>query len=201
METASLPKSTLSFKEANEPTSVALFQPGTELVYGLHGRCLVASLETRDIGGQRQLFYKLQKISNPLSRSTKADLAIWVPADKAKEMGLRLPASGPTVLEQMTSVLSSREYYFSPSEPWNILHTKLETTIKLEGAVGLAKAYSFLLIYTKRLGIPAPEVSKLFDQVTRFICREYADLLSVTTKVAEEKITKLTRPKLLNDHA
>jgi RNA polymerase-interacting CarD/CdnL/TRCF family regulator len=185
---------------SSKSDEVALFQPGAELVYGLHGRCLVASLETRSVSGQAQLFYKLQKISNPLSRSTKADLAIWVPTDKAKEMGLRLPALGPEQLEKITAVLSSREYYHSPLEPWKTLHAKLETGIKLEGAIGLAKAFRFLLVYTKKTAIPAPEVSRLFEQVTRFLCREYADLLSTTTKTAEEKIIKLTRGKLLADH-
>jgi RNA polymerase-interacting CarD/CdnL/TRCF family regulator len=178
------------------PFSATGFESGVELIYGLNGRCMIQSIEKRTVSGQEIIFYKLQKIKNPLSKAMKTDLAIWVPASKAIEQGLRAVLKSDE-LEAVTRVLSSREYYFPIQTNWTGTHSALEAAINKEGTVGLAKAYSFLFVISHRQVVPTPEVNKMMEQVSKILFREVADAMGVTTKIAEEKINKYCRQKLI----
>ena len=175
------------------------FEVGTEYVYGLNGRCILASIEPRIIEGKTSTFYKLHKIKNTFSRSTKTDLAIWIPASRAVEMGLRKPLA-TSALDSILTILTSKEFYFNPNDHWGTLQIGMEAGVRKEGPIGLAKAYSFLYVLTKRQVVPTPEVSKLNETVSRLFVRELADALQITTKEAEEKAHKMMRPKLLADN-
>src|SRR3712207_2090609 len=116
--------------ETQTPTEVPLteFTPGSSVIYAMHGKCNVLGTETRLLGGKPIQFYKLEVKKSALSRSNRQDPAIWVPVASAKDQGLRSPMNR-TQAEGALSLLLSREYFFKPSEPWSVVHPKLETAI------------------------------------------------------------------------
>jgi RNA polymerase-interacting CarD/CdnL/TRCF family regulator len=168
-------------------------------IYALHGKCLVAALETRTVGGETNRFYKLEIQKSALSRSSRPEPAIWLPVNTARERGLREIMS-PAQAEVVFAILNSREYYFSIDEAWNILQSKLETTIRLEGAAGMAKVVSFLHVLKKRQIVPTPEVAKLDTLVHKLMMRELVEVMGEQPRAIDDRITKALRHKLLPDH-
>src|SRR4051794_14582648 len=118
-----------------ESNPSAEFQTGTQVIYALHGRATITSIETKRIADATIPFYKIEIQKSPLSRSTKAEPAIWIPIASAKEKGLRQPMDADTAKQAMT-LLTNREYYFSSNENWQVVQPLLETCIRLEGGLG-----------------------------------------------------------------
>src|SRR5689334_1238516 len=119
------------------------FQPGSSVIYAMHGRCNVLGTEIRSLGGEHIRFYKLEMKKSTLSRSHRQEPAIWVPVATAKDRGMRAPMNKDDAAAAM-KILLSREYFFKPHETWSTLQPQLEATIRIEGGIGLAKVASFL---------------------------------------------------------
>lgn len=175
------------------------FQPGTTVIYALHGRCTVLSVEAREMGGEKMRFYKLEPQKSSLSRSTKPEPAIWVPVDMAADRGLRAPMSSEQAEEAM-KILSSREYYFQLNMPWSAVLPKLESTVRHEGGLGLAKVASFLYVLSKKQLVPPSDALKLQENVNKLLYRELVEATGQNQKALEERIAKGLRQKLLADH-
>ncbi len=175
------------------------FKPGSTVVYALHGKCTVLAVETRTIDGEAIRFYKLEVLKSALSRSTRQEPAIWLPVTSAKDRGLRNPIQREQA-EAALSILTSREYFFQPSESWSTVHPKIEALIRSEGGTGLAKAYSFLYVVRNRHIVPPAEVVRLHETVARLLFRELSDALGDSPKVIEERIAKGLRQKLAPDN-
>lgn len=191
-------KSNASSKStSNESTSHTV---GSTVVYGLHGKCKVVAIESKTMGDQTLALYKLEPIRGGIAKpaSSKREPAIWVPLTTASQLGLRTPMT-ESHLEAINSILSNREYYFSTDESWHIVHPKLEAVIRTEGAMGLAKVYSYLYVLRKRLVVVSGEINRFWETVGRLLLREICDLTQETQKPAEERINKLMRSKLLPD--
>jgi RNA polymerase-interacting CarD/CdnL/TRCF family regulator len=174
------------------------FTPGSQVIYGMHGKCSVLAVETREAGGKSFSFYKLEIQKSPLSRSTRHEPAIWVPVETAQERGLRQP-SNKEQAEEIMKVLASREYFFSIYEPWNTVQAKLDTVIRNEGAIGLAKALSYLFVIKKKQIVPPSEAVKMYDAVNRLLFKELSEALGENARSIEERALKSMRPKLLLD--
>jgi RNA polymerase-interacting CarD/CdnL/TRCF family regulator len=175
------------------------FQAGMSIIYGLHGKCTITGIESRSHDGKEIRFYKLEVQRSNLSRSSRREPAIWVPISTAKEKGLRLPLSKDEA-DDVMNVLSSREYYFPVNEPWSASQLKLETSVRLEGAIGLAKAASFLHVLKRRQVVPSSDLLRLQESVNKLLIRELSEALGEQPKVLEDKIAKLMRQKLNPDN-
>lgn len=175
------------------------FEPGSSVIYGMHGRCSVASIEMRRVSDQNVAFYKLEIQKPALSRSTRQEPAIWVPVATAIERGLRQPLSSPGQAEAVFKIFSSREYYFSLNEPWSVIQTKLESAIAREGAIGLAKTISYLFALRKKQIVATPEVNRLYDQANKVLTRELAGVLNEPIRAIEERVAKFLKQKLVPD--
>lgn len=174
------------------------FSPGTQVVYGLHGRCSIKSIETRRIGGQNMRFYKLEKQRSALSRSTRPEPAIWLPVETARAKGLRAPMT-ESEAKQVLEILGNREYYFPVNEDWQAIQPRLEMTIQVEGAIGLAKVVSYLhILKRKHIVAPAP-IAKFDDNVRRVLARELAELREEPIRAVEDRFDTWMRHKLLPD--
>ena len=101
--------------------------------------------------------------------------------------------------ESAMKILLSREYYFKIQESWTVLQHQLETTIRQEGGIGLAKAASFLFVLRKKQIVPSSEVIKLQETVHKLLFREMSDALDIPPRILEEKVQKGFRSKLLPD--
>lgn len=174
------------------------FVPGSTVIYGMHGKCNVLAVETKKVGEQYIRFYKLEVQKSALSRSTRPEPAIWLPVDSAKDRGLRNPINREQA-EEALKILSSREYYFPIQENWSQTHSVLESCIRSEGNIGLAKVASYLHVLKKRMIVPTSEVNKFSEQVNKLLFRELSEILSEPIKSLEQRISKGMRQKLLPD--
>lgn len=175
------------------------YLPGSILIYGMHGKCEVRSIETRTIGTETARYYKLEILKSALSRSTKQSPAIWVPIAKAKEQGLRERISDDQI-EVLMKVLESREYFFDIRLSWQVAQVTLENAIRLEGAIGLAKALSFLLVLKKKLLILPPDINRFAETVQKNLLRELSEAAGTALKNVETRVARAMRHKTLPDH-
>jgi RNA polymerase-interacting CarD/CdnL/TRCF family regulator len=175
------------------------FTPGTPVIYAMYGKCQLMGIETRTINGESIPFYKLELVKSSLSRSTKKDPAIWIPVAVAKERGLRAPLKAEQAIA-VFQVLSSREYYFDISQNWNEVQPKLETAIRREGALGLAKVASYLYVLKRKTHHISAEALKLQEVVNKLLLRELSDAIGEHSRSIEEKIVKQFKHKLSPDN-
>jgi RNA polymerase-interacting CarD/CdnL/TRCF family regulator len=181
--------------DTRTPTNPS-FQPGSPVIYAMHGKCAIISVETRQTGDQNVEYYKLEIQKSPLSRSTRQEPAIWVPVSSARERGLRSPISAQDS-DQVFQILNSREYYFSLNESWSAIQPKLETTIRMEGGQGLAKVLSYLHVLKRKQIVASSEVARMYETVSKLLIRELAEANSDTPRNIEDKIARGMRQKLI----
>lgn len=184
---------TLSEKPESE------FQPGAPVIYAMHGKCQVVKTEVRLLDGANIRFYKLEVKKSSFSRSNRQDPAIWVPVIQARDLGLRSPMTQEEA-EVAMKLLNSREYFFDPHEPWSVVHSKLENSIRVEGGIGLAKVASFLFVLKKKQIVPSSEVLKLQETIQKLLFREMSDALLQPIRVIEERVLKGFKAKLIPDN-
>ena len=175
------------------------FQPGSSVIYGIHGKCSILSVEQRSAGGQSVHYYKLEPVKSSFSRSQRQEPSIWVPVSSAQEKGLRTPMTAAD-FETCMDLVRSREYYFLLDQPWTTLQNQLETTIRTEGAVGLTKVLSFLFVLRKRQLAPHGETNRMYETVSKLLIREMADATQQAPRAIEDQIAKAIRTKLTPNH-
>ena len=171
---------------------------GALVVYGMHGKCTITAVETRELGGTPQKFYKLEVQKSPLSRTTRQEPAIWVPVTTAKNRGIRAPMTMADV-EAAFAILSNREYYLPVNEPWATTQNKIETLVRNEGGIGIVKALSFLFVLKKKQVVPYPEVNRINETLQKQFAKEVSELTGETIKAVEERIVRAMKNKLLAD--
>jgi len=180
----------------NETTE---FIAGATVIYALHGKCQLVSIETRQIKDQAIRFYKLAVQKSALSRSTRQEPAIWLPVSSACERGLRIPVDKDTS-KSVIEALTNREYYFQTNEPWSVIQPKVEASIRNEGAIGLAKAMSYLHVLKKKLVVLPSEIVRFQETVQKLLFRELSEALGEPIRILEERVAKGMRQKLIPDN-
>ncbi len=173
--------------------------PGSIVMYGLHGKCLITAVETKNIGGETQSFYKLEPIRSPLARTTRQTGSILVPQSVAQRGGIRLPlqsADAPAIM----AILGNREYYFDLYSAFSLMQPQLERCIALEGATGLAKVISYLTALKKLDAVPASEIVRFSETVWKLLSRELSEALDQQPREVEAAMNKALKAKLLPDN-
>ena len=174
------------------------FSPGSNVIYGLHGRCKITQIDTRVLSEKSMRFYKLEVLKSPLSRSNRGDPAIWVPVETAVHLGLRAPMD-KTQAEEATKLLANRESYYSLNESWNVIHPMLENIVRTEGSLGLAKVFSYLYVLKRKWVTPPKDIIKFYDSIHKLLFRELSDALGETARVIEERYSKALKTKPILD--
>ena len=172
----------------------ASFAVGSEVIYGLHGKCTVMAIEERTIAGAIVPFYRLEVLRSPLSRSARQTPAIWVPMQTAAKSGLRVQATREDA-EAALAILLNREYYFPIQPEWKLASIQLEKAIELEGVRGLAKAFSYLYVLRKKTMTLASEPQKMFDQLQKALLKEISEALQMAPRDLEDRLSKGMRGK------
>lgn len=177
------------------------FTLGSEVIYGLHGRCSIKSIETKKIGGETLEFYKLELlVKNPIVKTmTKKDTAIWLPVNNAKKKGLRLPIHSQEGVDAAYAILESREYYLPLETNWKDALPQLENMICTEGSEGLAKAISFSYALKESKAVPPSEVTKFYDNAVKQLAREVSEVIDKTVRLVEEEIETHLKHKMKPD--
>lgn len=174
------------------------FLPGMTVIYATHGRCHLIGIVSREVNGKTIHFYKLERQKSSLSRSNKKEPAIWIPVKAAKEQGLRLPIA-PKETEAVLKTLLNREYYFDLNADWSLILPKLESTIRTEGAIGLAKVASYLYVLKRKTLVPRAEINRFQELINKLLLRELSDATKEPLRTLEDRIARGFKQKLLPD--
>ncbi|OFZ81497.1 MAG: hypothetical protein A2583_00035 [Bdellovibrionales bacterium RIFOXYD1_FULL_53_11] len=175
------------------------YMPGATVIYGIHGKCTISSVEARQVGGNTLRFYKLEKVKSTFARTNRLEPAIWLPVTNARDRGLRLPMSAADV-ETAMAMICNREYYFPLAEPWLANQARIETTIRLEGFMGLAKAVSFTEVLKRRQVVPESELLRFNENVAKLFVREVCDATGKLPRDVYAEIERGIKHKLQPDN-
>lgn len=178
-----------------------MYKIGDEVSYGLHGKCVITAIETKELGGSPVTCYQMRAIKNPIIAKIpgKAEAAILVPVDSASAKGVRSLMTKQDAEFAIRS-LTDREYHFELDLPWVSKQKLLEETIRKEGFIGLAKVVGHLYVVIKRDAVPSSIVLKFYESVYRVFLRELSEAFSLPSKDVELILTKALKSKLALDN-
>lgn len=178
-----------------------MYKVGDEVSYGLHGKCVITAIETKELPAGSVNFYQIKTIKNPITAKNpnRKDGNILVPVDSARSKGLR---SLMTKFEAETTLklLSEPDYHFEMSESWVSKQKTLEEAIRREGPIGFAKVVGHLYVMIKRDAVPPSDVLRFYENVYRIFARELSESLGLTSKEIEPILAKALKTKLSYDN-
>jgi RNA polymerase-interacting CarD/CdnL/TRCF family regulator len=186
-------------KGVDQTLKCPIFPEGAIVSYGIQGLCVIQKQETRTIGGTSTLFYKLEKLKSPLSRSQKQEPSIWVPVKDAEKMGLRAVVTREE-LEASYELLKSTEVFFNLEAKWSDVQPLLERTVRVEGFSGVMKVFAYLFMLEKRQIKLTPETARFAETISRILYREAVQASGDSLKNLESKIIKNLRSKIAANH-
>lgn len=169
-------------------------QIGTHVIYGLHGKCNVIGIEERIVSGSAVRFYRLEPIRNNPVKTQKVEPAIWIPVQSAKGRGLRAPINQDQSTE-IFAILNNKDHYFNTADNWSVAYPKLETAVRTEGAMGLAKVLSYLHMLKKKHVVLPTEIARFYETITKLLFRELGDSLTCSMREIEERVNKALKNK------
>lgn len=176
-----------------------LFTKGDEVIYGLIGKCTIAEIESKTVGNEEQLFYRLERIKPAHLKAKRPEPQILLPLSKASQTGLRKEITS-SELESLYEIFASREFFLPLNQTWPVTLVALEQMIRAEGAFGLARAYSFLYVLENRQHLLSSDQNRFFETVSRALFRELSDVTQRTIRELEVEVHQLLRNKLKADH-
>lgn len=183
-------------KQMNTPFQ---FIKGDEVIYGLIGKCTIAEIESKKVGNEEHLFYRLERVKPAHLKAKRPEPQILLPLTKAEKTGLRKEISA-LELEKLYEIFSSRELFLPLNQTWAITLVALEQMIRAEGAFGLARAYSFLFVLQNRQHLLNAEQNRFFETVRHALFKELSDVTQRTFREIETEIHQLLKTKLKYDH-
>jgi RNA polymerase-interacting CarD/CdnL/TRCF family regulator len=177
-----------------------MFKVGDEVYYGIHGRCEVTAIETKNVGGQAVSFYAIRAIrAVPLPKAmSRSQAQILVPTANTDKTGLR-SAMSAELAAQVLVMLADQEYYYPLQENWVMKNRHLEDVIRREGALGLAKAVGHLHVLVKRDVAPRGDAIRLHESLMRALVNELALALDKAPKDVELTVLRALKNKLNAD--
>lgn len=175
-----------------------MFKVGDQVAYGLHGKCEITGISTKEMGDTTVEFYQVRQIKNPIAAKivNPNEPAILIPVSSATNKGLRALMSKEQA-EEILALLSSADWHFEMNETWISKQKKLEECIRKEGYTGLAKVVGHLHVQLKRETVPTSAVQKFYDSVERIFAKELAEALGLpAAKDAELLIARALKNKV-----
>ncbi|NIZ47330.1 CarD family transcriptional regulator [Entomospira nematocerorum] len=156
--------------------SAVKFKVGQNIVYPLQGVGRVDALEERQFNGQRSLYYTIYLHS--------FDMTVFVPVEKAIELGLR-PIVSKKKAKEALGIISKE------SEPmkgdWKARYQINRDLLKQGSVVDIATVVRALYHRSKVKELPVQE-RKLFDDALRLLVDEISASLEQTNKEVEKLI-------------
>jgi RNA polymerase-interacting CarD/CdnL/TRCF family regulator len=177
-----------------------MFKVGDEVSYGLHGRCVVTGIQTKQLEQGQLQFYEIRAIKNAAVPRpiTKADPQILVPMSTATDQGMR-SLMQRTDAEDVLKLLAEPDYHFALQQPWQERTKLLECCLRKEGPKGLAKVVGHLFMVIKCDVGPAVEAQRMYQAAHKALSRELSVAMDITTRGAEELIDKALKVKARKD--
>jgi RNA polymerase-interacting CarD/CdnL/TRCF family regulator len=170
----------------------SMFQEGDIVSYGLHGRCQIIGVEEMKVAGDTKRFLNLQTSKTIGSKNQGVSARVLVPAETAKEAGVRKPLNSQAEIDEILNILEEADAYFSLDEHWKIKQKHIDEIVRLEGAKGLAKALGHLVICEESFGhVTTSDEQKYQKLIRRLLAREIAEAQNAkNTKEAEKLINR-----------
>jgi RNA polymerase-interacting CarD/CdnL/TRCF family regulator len=187
-----------------EPVQKTIYKVGDSVSYGLHGKCVILAIETKDLESGPVSFYQIRAIKNPIAaknpmRVSKSEPHILVPMDTAHKTGLRALMRKEEA-ENVLKLLSEPDYHYEMDLPWVSKQKMLEEVIRKEGPTGLAKVVGHLYVLIKRDAVPPTPVLRFYESVYRILSRELAEVLGIASKEMETLLNRTLKIKLSADN-
>ena len=178
-----------------------MYKVGDEVSYGLHGKCVITGIETKELSSGPVCFYQIRTIKNPITAKNpnRKDPFILIPVDTAAVKGLRSLMS-KTEAETVLKLLSDPDYHFEMDDTWVSKQKYLEETLRKEGPIGLAKVVGHLYVMIKRDAVPPTDVVRFYENVFRIFLRELTETLGANSKDIEALVNKALKHKLYYDN-
>lgn len=173
-----------------------MFKVGDEVSYGLHGKCLITAIKTKDLPEGSESFYQIRTLKNPITAKSpkRNDPFILIPVATAENNGLRHLMSKSDA-ENVLKLLSDRDYHFDLNSAWSAKQRILEEAIRKEGAIGLAKVVGHLFVMVKRDAAPHANVARFYETAFRILAKEISESMSLPIRDIEIVIGKALKIK------
>src|SRR5579863_2278179 len=96
-----------------------MYKVGDEVSYGLHGKCVITAIETKDLPTGPVSFYQIRSIKNPITAKSpnRKDPYILIPVETAQHKGLRKLMSKDEA-ETALKLLADPDYHFDLALNW-----------------------------------------------------------------------------------
>lgn len=160
--------------------SEPLFKVGECAIYPAHGMTVVKRIDTREVSGNKKMFYVLQVL--------ETQMTIMVPTEKAESVGLRGIISGndaPKVYE----ILKMRDVRIDQTT-WNRRYRDYMEKIKTGSVYEIAEVLRdlFLLRHSKDLSFGE---RKMLESARAMIVRELSLAQSTQENVVDQQIAQI----------
>lgn len=178
-----------------------MYKVGDEVSYGLHGKCIILAIETKELATGCTSFYQIRTLKNPITAKNpnRKDPSILVPVESARAKGLR-PLMSRDEAETALKLLAEPDYHFELNETWVSKQKTLEEALRKEGAIGLVKVVGHLYVLIKRDAVPSAQLVRFYENVYRIFARELSESLGLTPKELEPLLKRALRAKLSYDN-
>lgn len=178
-----------------------MYKVGDEVSYGLHGKCVVTGIETKELSSGPISFYQIRSIKNPITAKNpnRRDPYILIPVETAQVKGLRSLMTRAEA-EAALKLLEDPDYHFEIRETWVSKQKTLEEALRKEGSVGLAKVVGHLYVMIKRDAVPPSVVIRFYENVYRIFAKELSETLGLSTKEVDALTGKALKHKLSYDN-
>ncbi|MCC7440362.1 MAG: hypothetical protein IT285_01935 [Bdellovibrionales bacterium] len=180
---------------AGDSRTTPVFQVGDTVFYGIHGRCKIAGIEERSIGGSVLHFFRLVPIRAAPLRVGRQESAIWMPVASAAQSGLRTPLQ-EVELDRIYALLSNEECALPLRTPWPKIQPLAEAILRNDGPVGLAKVEGYLFLARQRELAPAKGMIRFAETVHRLLVREIQAITQESPKTIDGRLERLLISKL-----
>jgi CarD family transcriptional regulator len=152
------------------------FKPGDRVVYPHHGAAIIERSETKEFMGEEREYLVL--------RMAHGDLVLSVPADKAEEVGMRLPISTEDV-EDLFELLAKKDI----REPanWSRRFKNHQEKLKSGDVYQVAEVVRNLTLRERAKGLSAGEKSML-QRAMSVLGSELSFALDVSEDEAEKRV-------------
>jgi CarD family transcriptional regulator len=158
------------------------FKIGQNIVYPLQGVGRVDAVEEREFNGSKSLYYTIYLHS--------FDMTVFVPVDKATELGLRPIVSKKKAKDALAVIAKDNE---PMKGDWKARYQINRDLLKQGSVVDIATVVRALYHRSKIKELPVQE-RKLYDDALRLLIDEISASLEETTKEVEKLINRHLEP-------
>ncbi len=172
-------------KKANiEDQNQTKFFPGDFAVYPAHGVGKIESIETKEVGGEKQDFYIMNILENKM--------VIMIPIKNATSVGLRNTVDEKDIQEVYSIMQSRREKPLGKT--WNRIHKRYMDKIMSGDLCKVAEVFRDLYLLNIEKGISF-EQNKLYDTAKGLLLRELSIVRNTDESVIMAEIESLFKPQ------